>query len=111
MADRTLKQGDLGPSIYFQLREPDPNNPGQLRPVNLTSRTVTARMRLKGSAGPLKVDRLCTITDAPTGRGRFDWQGTDTDTLGTFVLEFRVASPQQTHPNDSYIVVQIIPGA
>lgn len=108
MADFTLKQGDLGPSLFAQLLEPDPDNPGQRRPINLTGRQVQFRMRLKGSVGALKVDRAAVVTDAVNGRVRVDWAGADTDTVGLFVAELRVGTPQQTVPNDTHLVVSVI---
>lgn len=108
MADFTLKVGDLAPSLFFQLKEPDPEAPGQLRPIDLTGRSVRVRMRTKGSTGALTVDRDATVTDALTGRGRFDWQSPETSALGLYVAEFRVNGPQQTVPNDTHLLVAII---
>ncbi len=69
-------------------------------------------MKLQGSADAdlPKVKDTCTVTDAVDGRVTYLWQAGDTDTSGTYNIEFEIewGTEIQTVPNDSYITIKIV---
>jgi hypothetical protein len=51
------------------------------------------------------------VVDALTGKVRYDWQGTETDTPGEYIAEWEIGLPggiKMTVPNDGYITVSIL---
>jgi hypothetical protein len=102
----TIKQNDTVPDINASLVEAD------LSPIDLTSASsVYFIMRASGTVGDPKVKDTCTITDAVNGQVQYLWQTGDTDTAGTFDVEFEIhwGTEIQTVPNDTYITIKIVP--
>jgi hypothetical protein len=101
-----IKRGDLRPSIRMALKSRD----GSPLPLPAGA-TVQFRMRAAGAApGTLKVNAAAVIEDRFSAIVRYDWQGSDTDTAGYFLGEFRrvLSGGQETVPGDSFIGLQVI---
>lgn len=99
-----IKQNDRLPRIRAQLLD------STGKPLSLTGKTVTFRMRPAGG-GAIKVNLLaCDIVDGPRGITEYAWAGGNTDTLGDFNAEFVVtdASLVQTVPSNGFITVRVI---
>ena len=97
-----IKQNDTSPSILAELK--DANN----TPVNLTA--ATAKVFVKSVDGTLKVDEDMQIINASLGVVRYDWQVGDTDTVGTYSVEFQVTytdSAVETFPNTGSIALVV----
>jgi hypothetical protein len=96
MADLTLKTGDTWPAFVATLEE----NGG---PLDLTGAAgVTLRM---ASDNVSLTDLACTIVGSPVnGVVKYEWQAGDTDTPGTYVVDFLIdfgTGKLQSAPNDS----------
>lgn len=107
MSDFSIKVGDLRPTLQAVLKLSD----GTI--VDLTGATVTFSMRVKGSTGTPKVNKQAAVILAEDeGLVEYRWQGTDTDTAGSFRGEFEVILPgilPQTHPNDGNLRIEVFP--
>ena len=80
-----IKRHDLRPYYYCQVLDADGN------PVDLSGATIYCTM--KASDGTLKIDRKTAgvvITNAANGEFEYRWQAGDTDTTGTYMIEFEV---------------------
>jgi hypothetical protein len=93
-----LKQHDLQPYYRFSVSG-----------VNLTGATIVCTMIDAG--GSKKINRQSAgivVTDAVAGEAEYRWQAGDTDTIGTYRIEFEI-TPQSggkfTVPNDEPAVV------
>lgn len=106
----TVKQHDTAPSYVVDLAD-EFGLPGET-PINLTTATsVKFLMRETGGTGAPKVTAAMTIVDAANGRVQHDWGATDTDTVGTFDIEFEITWSDgtiETVPNDSYLSVEVV---
>ena len=90
-----IKQNDTSPSLQATLTDASGTA------INLTGASVRLHMKAVG-AFTLKVDEAMTISDATGGVVVYDWQGGDTDTFGTYNIEFEVTysdSSVETFPN------------
>ena len=99
----TIKKGDTSPSIQSTLKD----SAGVA--VNITGSTVKIHMKAVGSSS-LKVDQTMTIVDASGGVVKYDWSSSDTDTVGTYYVEFEVTKADnsvETFPNNGNAVVVI----
>lgn len=99
----TIKQNDTSPSMSATLTDASNNA------INLTGASVQLHMEDLG--GTIKVDSACTITDATSGVVRYDWTASDTDTVGTYRVEFEVTyadSSIETFPNKGYESVIVV---
>lgn len=79
-----LKKNDLQPYYYFAFKDAL----GAF--VNITGATVVCTMQ-NAESGALKITRRSTgitITDGANGQGELRWQAGDTDTPGTYYIEF-----------------------
>lgn len=107
MADYTIKQGDLLPSIEGVCTD-------AAGPVDLTAAdAVRFHLRALGSdptADPT-VDADAVVVDADAGLVRYDWQDGDTDLPGYYRAEFEVTSAGKptTFPNNTDTIVHIRP--
>ena len=80
----TLSKDALLPDLEVQLLD------GSL-PVDLTSATV--KFSMDTEAGVNKINGVAgSLVDAPRGRVKYQWTGTDTDTEGIFFGQFIVTS-------------------
>ena len=100
----TIKQNDTSPAIQATLKD------GNGSPINLNGADVVIHM--KSVDGVLKVNEQVTIVDADTGVVKYEWVTGDTDTVGTYYVEFQVTyadSTIETFPNSSNIIIFIKP--
>lgn len=99
----SIKQNDTSPSLQATLKDSAQN------PVDLTGAVVMFHM--KSVDGAVKVDRQMTITNASGGVVQYDWQTGDTDTVGTYYVEFEVTYADasiETFPNNGNIAVSVV---
>jgi len=99
----SIKQNDTSPSILATLK--DANDV----PVNLTAANV--RFHMKSIGGSIKIDSAMTVITAPEGLVRYDWVAADTDTFGTYYVEFEVTYTDgsiETFPNTGSLVVSVV---
>ena len=99
----SIKQNDTSPSIQATLKD------SAQSPVDLTDATVMFHM--KSVDGTVKVDRQMTITNASGGVVQYDWQAGDTDTVGTYYVEFEVTyadASVETFPNNGNRAVSVV---
>jgi hypothetical protein len=104
MADINMKRGDLAPSVSAVLY-----SSGAV--VDLTGSTVKLIMKNR-STGVEKVNAACVIVTPAAGAVRYDWTGTDTDTAGTYDVEFQVTLPttkKLTCPNNKHLECLVYP--
>ncbi len=97
-----IKQNDTSPSILAELK--DANN----TPVNLTA--ATAKVFIKSVDGTLKVNEDVQIINEALGVVRYDWQVGDTDTVGTYSVEFQVTytdNSVETFPNTGSVALVV----
>jgi hypothetical protein len=103
-ADITMHKGDSRPYLNATLKD------GAGQPLDLTRCTV----QFRASAGPGTtriIDSACVVVDAPSGRVKYVWGPTDTQTLGTFQAYFLVTFPDlsvETVPKDP-LTLAIVP--
>ncbi len=97
-----IKQNDTSPSILAELK--DANN----NAVNITS--ATAKIFIKSIDGILKVNEDMQIINPALGLVRYDWQVGDTDTVGTYSVEFQVTytdNSVETFPNTGSVALVV----
>lgn len=100
----TIKQSDTSPSIQATLQDSDGNA------VNINGASV--RFHMKAVGGAVVIDQPMTIVNAAGGIVRYDWQTGDTDTPGTYYVEFEVTYSDntiETFPNNTNETVLVIP--
>lgn len=106
MADFTIRRGDLLPVIVATLSDEETGVA-----VNLTGATVRFRMKAYGDDPP-KINAPAIISNAVNGVVRYEWAGTDTDTVGGYIAEWQITWPgakTQTFPSDGYLSIEIMP--
>ncbi len=99
----SIKQNDTSPSLQATLKD------AALNPVDLTGATVMFHM--KSVDGTVKIDQQMTITNESGGVVQYDWQSGDTDTVGTYYVEFEVTyadASVETFPNNGNKVVSVV---
>lgn len=99
-----IKQNDTSPSVLATLKDATDTA------VNLTAASV--RIHMRDVAGSLKIDSAVEIINAQNGVIRYDWLAADTDTAGTYYVEFEVTYTDgaiETFPNTGKEVVIIQP--
>lgn len=99
----SIRQNDTSPSLQALLRDADRN------PIDLSGASVRFHMKVVG--GPVKVDQLMTIVDENNGVVQYDWVTGDTDTVGTYYVEFEVTyadSSVETFPNKGNLTVNVV---
>ena len=65
---------------------------------------------MKAIGGDVVLDQQMTITDAEGGVVQYDWQAGDTDTVGTYYVEFEVTysdASVETFPNNGSLPLVI----
>ena len=99
----SIKQNDTGPSLLATLK--DANDV----PVNITGADV--RFHMKSLEGVVKIDSDMTVINSAEGLVRYDWLVGDTDTFGTYYVEFEVTyidGSVETFPNTGSLVVSVV---
>lgn len=99
----SIKQNDTSPSLQATLKD------ASLTPINLAGATVMFHM--KSLDGVVKVDEEMTITNEEGGVVQYNWQAGDTDTVGTYYVEFEVTysdNSVETFPNNGSKVVTVV---
>lgn len=94
----TMKKDDLEPKFIATLRNADGT------PVDLTNATSVSLI-VKQQGGAKYFKSTGTILDAINGVVSYTWASGDTDTVGTFQMEFEVIWPTgrpETFPNSGY---------
>ena len=90
----SIKQNDTSPSLLATLK--DANN----APVNISAANV--RLHMKSIDGEVKIDSDMLIVNPVGGVVRYDWVVGDTDSFGTYYVEFEVTyadNSVETFPN------------
>lgn len=98
-----IKQNDTSPSLQASLKD------AASLPINLIGASVALHMKSVDST--LKVNSSMTVTDAENGIIRYDWQTGDTDTVGTYFVEFQVTYSDgsiETFPNNGNKIVSVV---
>ena len=104
-----IKRNDLGPALTIQAAyKTDPVTYPDLSSATSPKFIMVAAGAPDGTTP--KVSATATIYDGPNGKLRYSWQGTDTDTAGTYRAEFEVviSGRKQTFPEDGYLVVNVL---
>jgi hypothetical protein len=99
----SIKQNDTSPALQATLKD------AALVPIDLTGATVMFHM--KSVDGTIKVDEAMTITNNEGGVVQYNWQAGDTDTVGTYYVEFEVTyadASVETFPNNGNKVVTVV---
>ena len=98
-----IKQNDTSPSMLANLTDGDGNA------INLTGANV--KVHVKDLVGNIKIDRNIDIPDPLIGRVRLNWQTGDTDTFGTYYVEFEATYNDgsiETFPNDGSVTLIVV---
>ena len=99
----SIKQNDTSPSLQATLKDAD------LTAIDLTGATV--RFHMKSVDGTVKVDEVMTVVSEANGIVQYDWVSGDTDTVGTYYVEFEVTyadASVETFPNNGNRVVSVV---
>ena len=99
----SIKQNDTSPSLQATLKD------AALDPINLTAANV--RIHMKSVDGTLKIDQPMTVVTPLQGLVQYDWQAGDTDTVGTYYVEFEVTYADnsiETFPNNGSKVISVV---
>lgn len=101
MPEIFITQGNLKPSILATLSECG----------DLTG--ASAKFSMIAKDGTVKINKAsATITDAANKKVRYDWSGTDTDTVGDYYGEFIITyadTKTQTWPKKGDFIIHIRP--
>ena len=98
----SIRKNDTSPSLQALLKDADSN------PIDLTGANV--RFHMKAIGGAIKVDAAMTIVDQNNGTVRYDWNTGDTDTVGTYEVEFEVTYSDgaiETFPNKGSLALNV----
>ena len=98
----SIRQNDTSPSLQALLKDADRN------PIDLTGASV--RFHMKAVGGAVKVDAAMTVVDQDNGVVQYDWVTGDTDTVGTYNVEFEVTYSDgaiETFPNKGNLTVNV----
>jgi hypothetical protein len=99
----SIKQNDTSPSLQVTLKD------SSLAVIDLTGATV--RFHMKSVDGTLKIDSPMTVTNVSGGVCQYNWQAGDTDTVGTYYVEFEVTyadASVETFPNNGSKTVKVV---
>lgn len=81
-----IKKNDKQPYYYAQIKDASD------AVVNITGATIYCTMK-NLNLGTTKINRQTTginISDGTNGKFEYRWQGTDTNTVGTYSIEFEI---------------------
>ena len=99
----SIKQNDTSPALQATLKDV------ALAPIDLTSATV--RFHMKSVDNILKIDEVMTVVSEANGVVQYNWQAGDTDTVGTYYVEFEVTYADlavETFPNNGNKVITVV---
>lgn len=99
----SIKQNDTSPSLQATLKD------ASLSPIDLTGASV--QFHMKSVDGTVKVDAAMDIVTPLSGLVQYDWQAGDTDTVGTYYVEFQVTYADlavETFPNNGSLSVNVV---
>jgi hypothetical protein len=99
----SIKQNDTSPSLQATLKD------AALTPINLTGANV--RLHMKSVDGTLKIDQPMSVVTPLQGIIQYDWQAGDTDTVGTYYVEFEVTysdASVETFPNNGNKTISVV---
>lgn len=99
----TIKQNDTSPSLQATLKD------AALQPIDLSGANI--RFYMRSVDGTLKLDEPMQVVNALGGRVQYDWQAGDTDTVGTYFVEFEVTYSDdsvETFPNNGYKTISVV---
>lgn len=99
-----IKQNDTTPNLEVFLKD------DKGRAVNVTGATILFHMRNAADNTAKVSSGSVTIVTATSGRVRYNWSASNTNTAGIFDAEFQVTFSGggiETFPNDTYIKVVI----
>lgn len=99
-----IKQNNTSPSLQAILKD------GSGTVINLTGASVRINMKAVGGTG-LKVNSAMTIVNATGGIIQYDWQTGDTDTVGSYSVEFEVTYSDntiETFPNNQNLTISVV---
>lgn len=99
----SIKQNDTSPSLQATLKD------ASLDPINLTGASV--RFHMKSLEGTMKVDKPMLVVDAQNGVIQYNWVDGDTNTAGTYFVEFEVTYADdavETFPNNGNKVITVV---
>jgi hypothetical protein len=99
-----IKQHDTSPAYVYDMQDGvDGESPTA---IDLTDATgVVFKMRLADTTGAPQVEGAMEITTAASGRVTYEWEAGDTDTVGTYDVEYEITwtdGTTETVPNNSY---------
>lgn len=108
LAGGVIKVGDKEPDLRVKLLDEFGY------PVNLENASVDMKMK-RSDSDTLKIDSSAVIDQNTSDRGivTYSWKSTDTDTPGTFLIEFIVtfqSGEKETFPADHFGRVYIDEG-
>jgi hypothetical protein len=86
-SSHVMKAGDLNPVLTCTLTYSDGT------PINLTGISQLRFFMRLPRATVNKVTGNGVVVDALTGKVRYDWQGTETDTPGEYIAEWEIGLP------------------
>lgn len=97
-----IKQGDLVPAITATLMQQV--GTAAAAPIDLTLASSVKFAMRNQTALTTKVDAAGTIVSAVAGTVKYQWVGTDTDTPGTYDIEWQItwAAGKQTVPGAGF---------
>ena len=99
-----IKQNDTSPILQANLK--DGNNAA----VDVSGASIAFKMR-PVSSSVATVNSAAAIIDGPAGSVKYEWQGSDTATAGSYFAEFQVTfsgGKIETFPNGDYIQITIL---
>ena len=97
-----LKKGDTSPVLVATFKDYDGTA------VSIVGASV--KILVKTLDGTSVVNSPMTITDGTNGVAEYEWQSGDTDTTGTYKVEFEVTFDNgavETFPNNKYEMMVI----
>lgn len=98
-----IKQNDTSPSLQATLKDASGTA------IALTGASV--RFHMKALDGTVKVDAAMAITNASGGVVQYNWQTGDTNTVGSYSVEFEVTysdSTIETFPNNQNLTICVV---
>lgn len=98
-----IKQNDTSPSLQATLKDASGTA------IALTGASV--RFHMKALDGTVKVNAAMAITNASGGVVQYNWQTGDTNTVGSYSVEFEVTysdSTIETFPNNQNLTISVV---